>query len=81
MQPGHAGDEPAALGGGQVGRLAGSMVVRAQAPLSALAGYQTRLNALTSGEGHYTLALSHYDAVPPSVQQQLVAGWRAHDED
>ena len=61
--------------------LAGSMVVRAQAPLSALAGYQTRLNALTSGEGHYTLALAHYDAVPPAVQQQLVAGWQAHDED
>ena len=61
--------------------LAGCMVVRAQAPLSALAGYQTRLNALTSGEGHYTLALSHYDAVPPAVQQQLVAGWRAHDEE
>ena len=61
--------------------LAGSMVVRAQAPLSALTGYQTRLNALTSGEGHYILALSHYDAVPPAVQQQLVAGWQAHDDD
>jgi len=61
--------------------LAGSRVVRAQAPLSALVGYQTRLNALTSGEGRYTLALSHYEAVPPAVQQQLVAGWQAHDED
>ena len=61
--------------------LAGSMVVRAQAPLSALAGYQTRLNALTSGAGHYTLALAHYDAVPPAMQLQLVAGWQAHDED
>ena len=61
--------------------LAGSMVVRAQAPLSALAGYQTRLNALTSGAGHYTLALAHYDAVPPAVQLQLVAGWQAHDEE
>jgi elongation factor G len=61
--------------------LAGSMVVRAQAPLSALVGYQTRLNALTSGAGHYTLALAHYDAVPPAVQQQLVAGWQAHDEE
>jgi elongation factor G len=61
--------------------LAGSRVVRAQAPLSALAGYQTRLNALTSGEGRYTLALSHYEAVPPAVQQQLMAGWQAHDEE
>lgn len=61
--------------------LAGSRVVRAQAPLSALVGYQTRLNALTSGEGRYLLALSHYEAVPPAMQQQLMAGWQAHDED
>ena len=61
--------------------LAGSVVVRAQAPLSALAGYQTRLNALTSGEGRYTLALSHYEAVPPAVQQPLVADWQARDAD
>ena len=59
----------------------GGRVVRAQAPLAALAGYQTRLNALTSGEARYTLALSHYEAVPPAVQQQLVAGWQARDED
>jgi elongation factor G len=70
---GHVAGTDLGLGGGRV--------VRAQAPLSALTGYQTRLNALTSGEGRYTLALSHYEAVPPAVQQQLVAGWQAHDDD
>ena len=58
-----------------------SMVIQGLAPMSELVGYQTRLNAMTSGEGRYTLALSHYEAVPPAVQQQLVAGWAAHDED
>ena len=58
-----------------------SMVIQGQAPMSELVGYQTRLNAMTSGEGRYTLALSHYEAVPPTVQQQLVAGWEAHEED
>ena len=58
-----------------------SMVIQGQAPMSELVGYQTRLNAMTSGEGRYTLALSHYEAVPPAVQQQLVAGWEAHEED
>ena len=57
------------------------MVIEGQAPMSELAGYQTRLNAMTSGAGQYTLTLSHYEAVPPTVQQQLTAGWQARDED
>ncbi len=53
----------------------GTMVVKAQVPLSELTGYQSRLNAMTSGQGRYTLALSHYAAVPPAVQQQLVGSF------
>ena len=60
---------------------AGTMRVRGQAPLSELSGYQMRLNALTSGQGRYTIALSHYEAVPPQVQQQLASAWKVHDED
>ena len=66
---------------GRVDGLGSHVVIRAQAPLSELSGYQTRLNAMTSGEGHYTLALARYEAVPPAVQQQLSAGWQAHDVD
>ena len=65
---------------GTLGNLAGAMVVRGLAPLAELADYQSRLNAMTSGQGRYTLALSHYEAVPPAVQQQLVAGWKQRDE-
>ena len=61
--------------------LAGQRLIRGLAPLSELSSYQTRLNAMTSGEGRYTIALSHHEAVPPSIQQQLVAGFRGHDED
>jgi elongation factor G len=60
---------------------AGTMVVRGQAPMSELAGYQSRLNAMTSGQGRYTIALSHYEAVPPTVQQQLVSAHKVHDEE
>ena len=35
---------------------------------------------MTSGEGRYMLALSHYEAVPPALQQQLIAGYTARDE-
>jgi elongation factor G len=59
----------------------GTMLVRGQAPLAELAAYQTRLNALTHGEGRYTLALSHHAEVPASVQSQLMAAWRHADDD
>ncbi len=61
---------------------AGGMVtIRGQAPLAELSGYQSRLNAMTAGQGRYTLALSHYDAVPPGVQAQLMAQHQVKDED
>jgi elongation factor G len=59
----------------------GSMTVLAQAPLSELNGYQSRLNAMTGGQGRYTLEFSHYEAVPPAVQQQLAAQYRLRDEE
>jgi elongation factor G len=49
--------------------------------MSELAGYQSRLNAMTAGQGRYTIALSHYEAVPPTVQQQLVSAHKVHDEE
>ena len=55
--------------------------MRGQAPLSELSGYQSRLNAMTAGQGRYTLALSHYDPVPPNIQQQLASSFKAHDDD
>ena len=50
-------------------------------PLSELTGYQARLNGMTGGQGRYTLELSHYEAVPVSVQQQLTSQYQAKDED
>jgi elongation factor G len=59
----------------------GTMIVRGLAPMSELAGYQSRLNALTSGQGRYTIELSHYEAVPPTVQQQLVGLFKVKDDE
>ncbi len=59
----------------------GTMVIEGLAPLSELAGYQSRLNAMTSGQGRYTIVFSHYEPVPPNVQQQLVAAWNFKDEE
>jgi elongation factor G len=66
---------------GTVNGAAGQVVVRGQVPMSELSGYQSRLNALTSGQGRYSTLLSHYEAVPPAVQQQLTSQFRGHDDD
>ncbi|MEJ8847498.1 elongation factor G [Variovorax rhizosphaerae] len=60
---------------------AGMVLIRGQVPLAELSGYQSRLNALTSGQGRYTMELSHYEAVPPSVQQTLMGQHHQKDEE
>ena len=66
---------------GSANGVLGTMLVRGQVPLADLSGYQLRLNALTSGQGRYTVALSHHEAVPPSVQSQLVSQFKVRDEE
>lgn len=60
---------------------AGTVVVRGLAPLSELAAYQSRLNAMTGGQGRYSLALSHHEPVPPALQAQLVSQFSVHPDD
>ncbi|HVK53863.1 MAG TPA: elongation factor G [Burkholderiales bacterium] len=59
----------------------GTIAVTGEVPLSELNGYQSRLNSMTGGHAGYTLELSHYDPVPPPVQQQLVAQHRPRAEE
>ncbi len=54
--------------------LAGNMVVvKAQVPLSEVTQYNSQLKSVTGGQGSYSMELSHYEVVPPNVQQQVVA--------
>ena len=59
----------------------GHLAVLGQAPLAEMATYQSRLNAMTGGQGRYTLQLSHYEAVPTGVQATLVSQYRVKEED
>ncbi len=72
---------PSTAGNGAAQAVARTMVVRGQAPLSELPNYQARLNAMTSGQGRYSIELSHYEPVPPAVQKELVAQFKPHEED
>jgi len=56
------------------------VVVTAKAPLSELTEYQSRLNAMAGGDGHYSIELSHYDPVPPNQQDKLAAQYRRQEE-
>ena len=60
---------------------AGGMTVNGLVPLSELNGYQARLNGMTGGQGRYMIALSHYEAVPPAVQQLLMGKYKAAEDD
>jgi elongation factor G len=59
----------------------GALAVVASAPLSELASYQSRLNALTGGQGRYTIAFSHYEPVPANIQAQLASQYKVKDEE
>ena len=59
----------------------GRMAITGKVPLAELADYQSRLNSLTGGRGHYGIELSHYAAVPENVQHQLMAGFKLKEEE
>ncbi|MHC4535365.1 MAG: elongation factor G, partial [Planctomycetota bacterium] len=49
------------------------IVVKAQVPLAEVTKYNSQLKSVTGGRGSYSMALSHYEIVPPNVQQQIIA--------
>jgi elongation factor G len=53
--------------------------LQALVPLAEITEYQSRLKALTGGQGAYTMELSHYDPVPPRRQQELAQAWRPRE--
>ena len=57
------------------------MAITGKVPLAELTDYQSRLNSLTGGRGHYGIELSHYAAVPENIQHQLTAGFKLKEEE
>jgi len=57
------------------------IIVRAQVPLSELEGYAAELKSVTAGRGRYSLDFSHYEPVPPQVQQKLVEAYKPKPEE
>jgi elongation factor G len=49
------------------------IIIKAQVPLAEVSQYTSQLKSVTGGRGSYSMSLSHYEPVPPNVQQQIVA--------
>ncbi len=56
------------------------IVIKAQVPLSEVTQYTSQLKSVTGGRGSYSMSLSHYEPVPPNVQQQIVAAHKREEE-
>jgi elongation factor G len=72
---------------GRRGRISGSesqsqgrIDIDGEVPLAELSGYDARLKALTGGEGTYAIDLSHYEAVPASIQKQLADAYQRSED-
>jgi elongation factor G len=62
------------LGGGMI-------AIKGQVPLSELNNYQSKLKSVTGGQGTYSIEFSHYEPVPPTIQQQLMAEYKPGQEE
>ena len=47
-------------------------VIRAKVPLAELYKYTSTLKSLTGGRGLFKCSFSHYETVPPDIQERLV---------
>ncbi|MFD2672474.1 elongation factor G [Marinicrinis sediminis] len=52
---------------------AGAQIIRSHVPLSEMFGYSTTLRSRTQGRGVYSMELSHYEELPKSIADELVA--------
>ncbi|MDR3211667.1 MAG: elongation factor G [Planctomycetota bacterium] len=62
-------------------QLGDMQVLKAQAPLAEVADYGSTLKAITQGEGSYGIELSHYEAVPANIAQQVAQKARSMQEE
>ena len=52
--------------------VAGTMVIKAEVPLSEMFGYSTSLRSATQGRATYTMEFKHYSEAPKSVAESII---------
>ncbi|NLS96927.1 MAG: elongation factor G [Planctomycetaceae bacterium] len=59
----------------------GMQTVSAEVPLAEVMTYNRTLASVTGGQGSYTIEFSHYDIVPPNVQQEIIRAAKVQEEE
>jgi len=55
--------------------------VRTEVPLAEVTTYSRTLSSMTGGQGSFSMEFSHYDVVPPNVQQEIISKAKLHEEE
>ena len=73
---------------GRGGRVQGSdsaggnlQTVHCEVPLREVTTYARQLSSMTGGQGSYSMEFSHYDAMPPNIQQEVMAKNKVVEEE
>ena len=73
---------------GRGGRVTGSdpaggnfTTIHAEVPLREVTTYSRTLSSMTGGLGSYTMEFSHYDVMPPNVQQEIISKAKLEEEE
>ena len=59
----------------------GRQVVKAHVPQAELFKYATDLRSMTQGRGSFTMVFDHYEEVPASVAEGIIAAYKADDDE
>lgn len=51
----------------------GAQIIRSKVPLAEMFGYSTTLRSGTQGRGVFSMELSHYEEVPKSIAEEIIA--------
>ncbi|WP_274365227.1 elongation factor G [Paenibacillus thermotolerans] len=51
----------------------GAQIIRSKVPLSEMFGYSTTLRSRTQGRGVFAMEISHYEEVPKSIADEIIA--------
>ncbi|MEF3303369.1 elongation factor G [Paenibacillus sp. GYB003] len=51
----------------------GAQIIRSKVPLAEMFGYSTTLRSRTQGRGVYSMEISHYEEVPKSIAEEIIA--------
>ena len=55
--------------------------VHTEVPLAEVTTYARTLSSMTGGQGSYAMEFSHYDVMPPNVQQEIISKTKHQEEE